>query len=32
MPFQYESAEYGGLFELTCILREGTITFANASI
>ena len=32
MPFQYKSAEYGGLFELTCILREGTITFANSSI
>jgi len=32
MPFQYESAEYGGLFELTCILREGNITLATSSI
>lgn len=32
MPFQYPSAEYGGVWELTCILYEGTITYANASI
>jgi len=32
MPFQYESAEYGGLFELTCILYEGTITYSRTSI
>lgn len=27
-----ESAEYGGLFSLTCILREGNITVAAGSI
>ena len=32
MPFQYPSAEYGGLFHLTCILYEGTITYARAAI
>ncbi|GAF88740.1 unnamed protein product [marine sediment metagenome] len=26
MPFQEIAAEYGALFELTCILNEGTIT------
>ncbi len=32
MPFQNESVEYGGLFSLTCILREGNITYARGSI